>query len=225
MFFKYRHIALILCFSLGFPSISIADFVLHFVNSDDEIVTALNVNPGESVSFKLILTQTNSETRLSDEGLNLFDASITSNNLLFGTPTGISLDAAFSESLLGASTFSAEDYEFHGTAPVLSPDSAVTPNFFSTPTLLIHDSILLGTGTYLVDSMATGTATLTAAGIPFDIFPSFVLAADNPVFATQFNPTPAMLTLQANAVPEPSSAVLIGLAIAVGGLRLRRRRV
>jgi PEP-CTERM motif len=204
---------------LSLRSTAHADFILGFAQGGT-FSTSFSAAPNSNLTLQLILTQSTGETRLSNPGLAIadFDVVINGANVAptaFTFGTGFVDDTSNNSGITGLSTRIAEfESSFSG-------NSGVTANVDSNGDTVL-DSVLLGTVTYNIGTMASGNYNLSV--LKRDALSAFSIAAPGlPIDVTSVvSNGSAILTI--TAVPEPSSAVFLILGGLLGCVARRRWR-
>lgn len=190
-----------------------AALVLQFGQDGTAGVTNFSAQPNDTLQVEVYITQTDGDTRLSDQGLSSFqfDFTIGGDGSVIHGPQGSFM---FQDGLDNFATEARTDQlldvgAFADNDPSDATGTKVIP--VKAPT------ILLGIATVNVGETASGDYSFAIA--PASDATSFSTGDDPFRGSVTVDPGSATLTVNATAVPEPSY-----LAIAVAGLALRLRR-
>jgi hypothetical protein len=206
---------------LSLRSTAHADFILGFAQGG-LASTSFSAAPNSNLTLQLILTQSTGETRLSNPGLAIADFDVVINGANVA-PTAFTFGTGFvndGSGNSGIASLSTRIAEFEST---LSGNNGITVNVDSNGDTAL-DSVLLGTVTYNIGTLASGSYNLTVQ--KRTALGAFSIAAPAPGLPTDVtnfvSNGSAILTI--TAVPEPSSAVFVALSCLAVYVAKRRWR-
>ncbi len=200
---------------VGVAARSQAAFVLQVGQSGVAGISTIAATPGSQIELEYYLTQTGGMTNLNTEGLGSFMFSISTDEFSAGLTHAEPGDFEFTPGFLDFAMVDLIDnsLEVGSIGDIANDGLSAIPVFIPAP----QNSILLGRSRFNVAANASGDYNVSLDPAPFlaftlgpDIFNSVPVASGGAV-------------VRVTAVPEPTTGLAIGGAVALLWLRRRRK--
>lgn len=195
-----------------------AEFLFNFNAGGGFASPTIDVRPGESIVVEVLLTQTNSESRLTTDGLVLMDFTVASSNGADVTTVDSSFGPGFVDNTFASQTGFNDAF---ARVDEVSSDPLGASGPKTDNNSIDADSTLLGTVSYDISATASGSYTLTVSANEDGIGQRVALGGSP--FPENITVAGNSLTLHVVAIPEPSGAMLLAAA-GVAALVRRRTR-
>lgn len=207
---------------IAWTSVSKGALILQVAVNDVVASSPVNVQPGDSFSFDIYLTETDASNELSTIGLREFRLSASIDDPSFAAAVSAVRASSF-ESHNGfqsnTTVVNSSTLRFGGLGDQSDPAVGVFPDDDG----VADRSVLLGTGEYQVANNASGDALLVLDPTASPLFLPFNLADQNGnTFDDGLSIASTSLILSVAAVPEPST--LLGLAVTFAAIGVYRRK-